>query len=99
MKAILFDLDGTLLPMDIEKFMYLYGKSVGEAFSDFSEVEIIFPQVMKSVKETVTNKERKKNFDKFFDHFELSMPRAKEEYIKRFNEFYINGLTFSKPFI
>ncbi|MBI9012668.1 MAG: HAD family hydrolase [Clostridiales bacterium] len=91
MKAILFDLDGTLLPMDIEKFIYLYGKSVSEAFYDFTEVDRIFPQVMHSVKDTVMNTEKKKNFDKFFDHFEMHMPRAKEEYIKRFNEFYIEG--------
>lgn len=97
MKAVLFDLDGTLLPMDTDKFTKLYGKSLMESFHDFDDVEKIFPQVMKSIYKTVMNKEHKTNYNIFFDDFEKNMTGDRDVYINRFDEFYINGFEKVKP--
>lgn len=91
MKTIIFDLDGTLLPMNTDHFMKLYAKSVTEAFYDFDEAKDIFPQIMTSIGVTVKSPGGKANYDKFFDHFEKHMPREKMAYIPRFNDFYDNG--------
>jgi FMN phosphatase YigB (HAD superfamily) len=91
MKAIIFDLDGTLLPMDTNQFMKLYAQAVTEAFYDFKEAKEIFPQIMASLEVTIKSTEKRKNFDTFFEDFDLKMPHNKEEYILRFNEFYESG--------
>ncbi len=91
MKAIIFDLDGTLLPMDTNQFMKLYAQAVTEAFYDFEEAKEIYPQIMASLKVTIKSTEKRKNFDTFFEDFDLKMPRNKDVYITRFNEFYESG--------
>jgi len=91
MKAILFDLDGTLLPMDVQEFMALYGKAVTQAFIDFEEASAIFPQILKSLEAILFSKEADTNYNKFFNHFEEHMPQEKEVYINRFNKFYEDG--------
>jgi len=97
MKAVLFDLDGTLLPMDTDSFMKLYAQAVTEKFSDYSEAEEIFPQIMNSVGHVIMSREDDTNYNKFFKHFEEKMPRALDAYIPRFNEFYEDGFHNIKP--
>lgn len=91
MKAVLFDLDGTLLPMDSELFMKIYAKEVTKAFHGFEEAEMIFPQIMKSIGEVVKDREETTNFEKFFMNFEKVMPKSREEYLKVFDVFYETG--------
>lgn len=91
MKTILFDLDGTLLPMDVDKFMYLYGKTLSEAFLHLEPSGKIFEHVMSSVKHTVMNTKKEKNFDKFFTHFQDLVEQDVSIYIEAFNAFYENG--------
>ncbi len=90
MKTILFDLDGTLLPMDTERFMYLYGKAVARGFSDFNEPDQLFRHVMTSVKHTIMNKEKRKNADVFFEDFARRVQEPVEAYSSRFKTFYNN---------
>jgi len=97
MKAILFDLDGTLLPMNTEHFMNLYANAVTEKFYDYDEAESIFPQIMKSVSHVVKNRQDDTNYNKFFKHFDECMPKSLEAYIPRFNEFYEEGFHKVKP--
>lgn len=94
MKTILFDLDGTLLPMDINKFMYLYGQTLTEAFHDFEQPDQLFKHVMASIKHTVTNTDHETNFNKFFNDFEKRVSTSVDQYIERFDQFYDTG--FSK---
>lgn len=91
MKHILFDLDGTLLPMDTDHFMKLYSEAVTKAFADFDAPEELFMKVMASVKHTVMDKTKKKNFDKFFDHFSTLVTEDVNTYIEHFNAFYEAG--------
>lgn len=88
MKAVIFDLDGTLLPMDTNHFMNLYAKSITQAFDSFEESEMIFPQIMTSIGVTVKDKNNKCNYDVFFDHFESHMPQSRDVYIPVFDKFY-----------
>jgi len=41
-KYILFDLDGTLLPLDIDVFVQKYFEAVTPFFKDFVEPEVFF---------------------------------------------------------
>lgn len=88
MKAILFDLDGTLLPMDTDRFMKLYAQEITKAFENFEEKDIIFTQIMKSVGVTVRDQSDKVNYDVFFEDFESKMPRDRQDYISVFDNFY-----------
>lgn len=91
MKAILFDLDGTLLPMDTEKFMKIYASEVTKAFQGFDEAEMIFPQIMKSIGTVVKSREENTNYEKFFLDFENKMPKTRHEYLEVFDKFYETG--------
>lgn len=91
MNTILFDLDGTLLPMETDKFTTLYAQALTKAFSDFEDRDKVFKQVMHSVQATVLNTEYKTNYDKFFDHFDRHMDNHLDTYIKRFDSFYEDG--------
>lgn len=88
MKTILFDLDGTLLPMDVNKFMYLYSQAMTEAFHDFDQPDQLFKHVMASVNHTIVNKEKVKNYDKFFGDFRNRVNGSLESYLDRFDIFY-----------
>lgn len=88
MKAILFDLDGTLLPMDSDLFMILYATEITQAFEGFEESKIIFPQIMKSIGEVVQDRTDKTNYEKFFISFEKAMTLNREAYIQVFDKFY-----------
>jgi len=91
MKTIIFDLDGTLLPMETESFTKLYAKALTEAFYDFDDRNKVFKQVMHSVQATVLNKTHETNYNKFFNHFDKHMDKDVDVYIKRFDEFYASG--------
>lgn len=88
MKTILFDLDGTLLPMDVNKFMYLYSQSITQAFHDFEKPDELFKHVMSSVHRTVINDEHRKNKDVFFEDFEKRVSGSLTSFIDRFDRFY-----------
>ena len=51
--TFLFDLDGTVLPMDLDKFMELYFYHIGEHFSDMIEPKLLAKYIMAATEHMV----------------------------------------------
>lgn len=69
-KAVLFDLDGTLLPMDYDKFMHLYFKLLGTKLATLGYApETVKDSVWKGVGAMVKNDGSCKNEDAFWKTF------------------------------
>ncbi len=71
MKAILFDLDGTLLPMDMEVFIKAYFKELCKvACNETLEPEKLISLVWAGTKAMVENDGTRKNVEVFWEKFE-----------------------------
>lgn len=69
-KAVLFDLDGTLLPMDYDKFMHLYFKLLGTKLATMGYApETVKDSVWKGVGAMVKNDGSCKNEEAFWNTF------------------------------
>ncbi|MBN2796128.1 MAG: HAD family hydrolase [Clostridia bacterium] len=96
MNTIIFDLDGTLLPMDTNHFMKLYRDEITKAFHDFNEHETLFEKIMASVYHTVKNPQGDTNENKFFKHFLNHVDEKIDLYHERFEWFYLNDFNAVK---
>lgn len=88
LKTIIFDLDGTLLPMDTNQFMTLYSQSVTESFKDFEDAQDLFKKIMTSVHHTVSKPNDISNEKKFFTYFETLVKEPVDAYYDHFLKFY-----------
>jgi len=88
MNTILFDLDGTLLPMDINAFMELYFTELSYAFKDLIKGDELGKKIWASTKAMVENVEDRTNEDVFMEDFGRRVNGDIEEYQKHFDEFY-----------
>lgn len=86
--TIIFDLDGTLLPMDIEKFMKIYFEEMGKHFVDLINPKELVENVWASTKAMVTNLDDKTNEEIFMDDFSKRIDGSLDAYTERFDEFY-----------
>ena len=86
--TILFDLDGTVLPMDIDKFMKLYMYNLGVFFKDKIDPKLLAESIMKSTEVMVRDTSNKKNEDVFMDYFDTLVDGDIEEYKTMFLQFY-----------
>jgi FMN phosphatase YigB (HAD superfamily) len=89
-KAVLFDLDGTLLPMDQEQFVRIYFREVVAKFGKKYGGEKIIDAVWKGTGAMVQNDGSKLNFDAFWDYFAAVYGREALEDIPQFDAFYTN---------
>lgn len=64
-KTVVFDLDGTLLPMDTEAFIAIYNKELSKYFSDIADPKVVVKAIWEATKTTIMNQEYKKNYDVF----------------------------------
>lgn len=88
-KYIMFDLDGTLLPMDTEAFLASYLKLLGSYFSDVTEPGIFASHVMASSTATIMDGSGTlTNREKFMRHFLPRLGRSQSELLPRFSLFY-----------
>jgi len=94
MNTIIFDLDGTLLPMDLHKFIELYNIAIGESFADLADPEVMVKGLWSATKHTIVSNDLKPNIETFFEDFSKRVPGKEEDFINRFEHFYENG--FSK---
>ena len=90
-KAILFDLDGTLLLSDEEEFYTAYYKTLGKYCSDLIEPSQLVQSVQKIIKKITMDNSEQNNYDQFMnvmrEELGEELSKALEE---RFNSFYIS---------
>lgn len=90
--TILLDLDGTVLPMDIDLFMKIYFHEMSKAFSDLSEQQLLINNIWAATKATVINTEADKvNETVFMDTYGQLISGELEEHKERFDAFYDAG--------
>lgn len=86
--TILFDLDGTILPMEMDDFIKHYFHEMGIMFHDLIDGRVLAGYVMDSTEHMVRNLEDRKNEDVFFTRFNELIDGDLEVYKTRFDEFY-----------
>lgn len=90
--TFLFDLDGTLLDLEIDKFLEYYFDALSREFSDLCESRKEFIAVlMESTGKMIENDGKKSNQEVFMDDFLTKITAGDEEDLKkRFDYFYEN---------
>ena len=98
-KAILFDLDGTLLPMDMEEFTNGY---FGELYKSVNlydiPIESFIDAIWKGTYSMMTNDGKRTNRDAFWDMFGSMIDCDVDEIDRRCLDFYSNEFKNSKRF-
>jgi len=86
--TILLDLDGTVLPMEMDEFIQKYFYEMGIMFHDLIDGRVLAGYVMDSTEHMVKNLEDRTNEDVFFTRFKELIDGDLEVYKARFDEFY-----------
>lgn len=91
LKAVFFDLDGTLLPMDEEKFTKYYFKLLCERMAPYGfESEKLVEVIWGGTKEMYKNDGTKTNEERFWEFFEKVYGPEKLVHKNFINEYYVN---------
>lgn len=89
MKTILFDLDGTLLPIHTDQFIGGYVKAVGRYLSDLIAPEQLATQLWEATKQVIQSPDLSKtNAQVFGEHFFPAVGRSEAELTPHFDRFY-----------
>lgn len=89
--TIVFDLDGTLLPLNMDRFMQIYFHEMGLAFQDMIEPKKLVQSMWKAIDEMIDNTEYRTNEEVFMDAFGKLIDGDLKQYIERFDKFYDEG--------
>lgn len=90
-KNILLDLDGTLLPIDMDHFLKLYFQALTKEFSDLTNKDEFIQILMQATEEMIKNDGEKANEAVFKDAFFSKLNIKNESKIMdRFDDFYEN---------
>lgn len=90
-KAIFFDLDGTLLPMDEKEFTKIYLSSLAKKLIPYHyDPTLLSKGVFSGLKKMVSNDGSRFNCDVFFDEFSSFFQRDTRKEIPVFLSFYQN---------
>lgn len=95
--TILLDLDGTVLPMEFDKFMKLYFYHLGNHFSDQLHPQELQKAVMIATDYMINNNNGKTNEEKFMKKFNAFIDGGLQDYIEQFNNFYEKRFDLVKP--
>lgn len=85
--TILFDLDGTLLWMDLDKFIYNYFNLINEKFNDVNQ--LVGKATQAGVMEMIKNDGSMTNEKRFWNVFSKYI-EIDDEILKRFDDLYVN---------
>lgn len=91
LNTIVFDLDGTLLPLDMDKFMHTYFNEMGIAFRDMTDPKLLVENIWKATDTMIENLEPRTNEEVFMEAFSKLIDGDLEVYKKRFDKFYDEG--------
>jgi len=90
-KNILLDLDGTLLPIDMDYFLKLYFQALTEEFADLKNKEEFIQILMQATEKMIKNDGKRVNKEVFKKEFFNKLNIEDENKImKRFDDFYKN---------
>lgn len=96
-KNILFDLDGTLLNMDQDKFLKLYTLSLYNSLKDeYKDINELSYVIETGVKLMFNNDGSKTNEQVFYEHFKNYHKDKTEYLIKRIEKYYDNEFIYAK---
>ena len=96
-KNILFDLDGTLLPMDQDEFVKLYLYSLYKAFPEYhKDINELTNVIMKGTYLMVQNDGSKTNEHVFYEYFKTIYKDNTKELIKKYEEYYNKEFILAK---
>ncbi len=87
-KTILFDLDGTMLPLNLDNFIKIYFAEMGKKFQDLIEAKTLVKYIMTATEAMVNNTEYRTNETVFMEKFEQLIQSDLSVYRRRFDEFY-----------
>ncbi len=88
-KAVLFDLDGTLLPMDMDIFTNAYFKGICKKVEPLGyEPEKLVKSIWKGTGAMIKNSGKSSNEAVFWETFKTIYPNMKQEDMDAFDEFY-----------
>lgn len=89
MKAILFDLDGTLLPMDTDDFLTHYFKAIAGHVKHIMEPNTVIEHIMSSTKAVIVNEDAQRTNEQVFIEEFLRRSKLRQEDIwPVFDQFY-----------
>ncbi len=87
--TVLFDLDGTLLPVDMEDFIRLYFDAIAKSFRNISEPSSLIKNIMKATDYMINNTEKTKTNQRAFEEeFERLMGYDIVPLMDKFEMFY-----------
>lgn len=99
-KAILFDLDGTLLDVDMDDFLRRYLTKLAAHFSPFMEPQAFVTHLMASTQAMIENiYSDKTNRDVFYEHFSPKLNHPPEIIQPHIDDFYERVFPELKGFI
>src|SRR5690554_3577718 len=89
--TILFDLDGTLLPIDTDTFIQEYFSRLTHKFKNVIEPKLLYTHLMASTKEMIRNNDpNKTNQEVFMEEFFSRINININKIMPMFEEFYLN---------
>lgn len=86
--TILFDLDGTMLPLNLDQFLKLYFTAIGRKFQDLIDSKTLVQYIMIATQEMVNDTDYQTNETVFMKKFAELIQSDLSVYRKRFDEFY-----------
>jgi len=97
MDTFLFDLDGTLLPMDQDKFVDIYFKGIAKKFAPYGrDPKTLISVVWEGTKAMIGNDGTMSNCERFWNTAGRLLGNNISEYEKIFNDYYENEFQMLK---
>lgn len=88
-KAVLFDLDGTLLPLDVETFLGKYTSALGAKVARVTDPRAFIKQLLYATERMLEDRNpATTNQEVFWDHFLPGIKAPHEELLPLLDEFY-----------
>lgn len=96
-RNVLFDMDGTLLPMDTEKFTELYFRAICKVGMGMGvDSRLLMKGIWTGTEAMIRNDGEKKNEDRFWDAFEQIIGDGSRSLQPVFDKFYEEGFVEAK---
>ncbi|MGI6066349.1 MAG: HAD family hydrolase [Bacillota bacterium] len=88
LKVLMFDLDGTLLPLDFDLFFHKYFETIAPYFQEIIEPAIFVKKLMASTYDMINNPGQFTNEQVFMDSFLPAIRQNKDTMYPLFEKFY-----------